>query len=497
VLRWYADFYTENNTQEANFLYLLSLFDRPMGLAEKDELVKHAECAAPLRTLNDLAWQPLEKTLENAGLLLHSEGMRTQWDCHPLIRSYFGQQFKETRPAQFRQAHRVLFEYYQKVPQKQQPDTLEELEPLYRAVVHGCLAEKYYEVDVIYWERILRKNAYYSQNKLGAYSQDLIILEKFFNQDWSPREFSGQKLQNVKPEQWLDIQAWLFGIASYCLTSLGRLKEAVRPRELNVMLAIKASEDGRDDNYKKKKWQSASKASRNLSDLQLLLGKIKEAIQTAQKTLEFAEASDNISERVKSHSRYAWIAYMQGDVLKSTECFQKAERIQQESEPNTPLLPLFSGFLYCSFLLDQADEQSKYEHILYRKVYVSKDERLLHIALEHLIIAKVHHKQGGTETDHFDEAVDKIRVAGTIQYLPMFLIDRANFYLDQQQVDKALRDLTEAWQIIKRSDMKLYAVDYHLAMRRYARVKQPEQVQFHENEAKRLIEATGYHLRKV
>ena len=69
--------------------------------------------------------------------------------------------------------------------------------------------------------------------------------------------------------------------------------------------------------------------------------------------------------------------------------------------------------------------------------------------------------------------------------------------MDQQQFDEALRDLDEAWQIIKRSDMKLYAVDYHLAMSRYARVQQPEKVQFHENEAKRLIEATGYHLRKV
>jgi len=51
--------------------------------------------------------------------------------------------------------------------------------------------------------------------------------------------------------------------------------------------------------------------------------------------------------------------------------------------------------------------------------------------------------------------------------------------LDQQQFDEALRDLDEAWQIIKRSDMKLYAVDYHLAMSRYARVQQPEAVQSH------------------
>jgi len=53
--------------------------------------------------------------------------------------------------------------------------------------------------------------------------------------------------------------------------------------------------------------------------------------------------------------------------------------------------------------------------------------------------------------------------------------------------------LAEAWLIIKRSDMKLYAVDYHLAMRR----AEPEKAQFHETEAKKLIAATGYYLRKV
>ncbi len=96
-------------------------------------------------------------------------------------------------------------------------------------------------------------------------------------------------------------------------------------------------------------------------------------------------------------------------------------------------------------------------------------------------------------TDYFKKAVSGIQEANQTLFFPMFLIDRANFYLDQQQFAEAKRDLAEAWQIIKRSDMKLYAVDYHLAMRR----AEPEKAQFHETEAKKLIAATGYHLRKV
>jgi len=126
-----------------------------MGLAEKEILVKQADFAAPLRELNDVTWIQLEQSLESAGLLLRNTD--TQWDCHPLIRRFFAQQFQENRPDKFRQAHKILFEYYQRVPQKMLPDTLEEIEPLYRAVVHGCLAGEYQKaLHEVYWRRILR-----------------------------------------------------------------------------------------------------------------------------------------------------------------------------------------------------------------------------------------------------------------------------------------------------------------------------------------------------
>jgi tetratricopeptide (TPR) repeat protein len=96
---------------------------------------------------------------------------------------------------------------------------------------------------------------------------------------------------------------------------------------------------------------------------------------------------------------------------------------------------------------------------------------------------------------YFDEAVAGIRKAGKVEFTPIFLIDRANFYLDQQQFNDALRDLDEARQIIERSKMNLYAVDYHLAMCRYVRLQQPSEAQQHLETAKVLITVTGYHLR--
>jgi len=455
-----------------------------MGLAEKDELVKHAECAAPLRTLNDLAWQPLEKTLENAGLLLHNEGMRTQWDCHPLIRSYFGRQFKETRTAQFQQAHLVLFEYYQKEPKKQQPDTLEELEPLYRAVVHGCLAGEYFKaLDAVYRERIKRGEEYYSTQKLGAYSQDLTALAAFFPGGWS--EPVQQDLSKAD-------QGWLLAAASFCLMSLGRLSEAVEPRQANLKIRLKTEA-----------WKEATRAAQNLVDLLLPLGRLSEAATAAQHAIDYATRSKDLFMQMISHAYFATVCHRQGQLTQAAQSFVTAEQLQQQDEPEHPQLYSLRGFQYCALLLDQATAQADIQQVVARGEYSLKiavtRKRLLHIALGHLTLARAYFKLEDYQqaAKHFDEAVAGIRKAGNIDNLPEFLIDRANFYLDQQQFDEGLRDLTEAWQIIKRSDMKLYAVDYHLAMSRYARVKQPEKVQFHENEAKRLIEATGYHLRKV
>ena len=424
------------------------------------------------------------KNVRKRGLLLHNEGMRTQWDCHPLIRSYFGRQFKETRTAQFQQAHLVLFEYYQKEPKKQQPDTLEELEPLYRAVVHGCLAGEYFKaLDAVYRERIKRGEEYYSTQKLGAYSQDLTALAAFFPGGWS--EPVQQDLSKAD-------QGWLLAAASFCLMSLGRLSEAVEPRQANLKIRLKTEA-----------WKEATRAAQNLVDLLLPLGRLSEAATAAQHAIDYATRSKDLSEQKGNHAYFATVCHWQGQLTQAAQSFVTAEQLQQQWQPEYPQLYSIWGFQYCALLLDQATAQADIQQVVARGEYslklMQQLENLLGIALDQLTLARAYFKLEAYQqaATYFDEAVAGIRKAGRINELPMFLIDRANFYLDQQQFDDALRDLTEAWQIIKRSDMKLYAVDYHLAMSRYARVKQPEKVQFHENEAKKLIEATGYHLRKV
>ncbi len=95
VMQWYDNYWSENAPERA-FLYLLGLFDRPMGDPERKVLFEKAEIAKPLAALNEDEFHALERNLEELGLLLPGPRIRVEWDCHPVVRTFFGRTFKKT-----------------------------------------------------------------------------------------------------------------------------------------------------------------------------------------------------------------------------------------------------------------------------------------------------------------------------------------------------------------------------------------------------------------
>ncbi len=267
VLSYYDTLLSDN---ERRFMYCLGLFDRPMHWKEKNALFKNALYAKPLKNLADLEWQDLQNALEIKGLLLkdsNQKAQRLQWDTHALIRQYFSIQFEKNDKKTFQDSHRVLFDYFQSVPDKNKPDTLEELAPLYRAVVHGCLAGEFQKARKdVYIERILRGGEEaYSLKKLGAYSQDLIAIAAFFPHGW---------LQPVDLS--IEEQAFLLLVASFCLMSLGRLAESIAPCEISIELLVKSN------NYKQ-----AANSAKSLVDLLILVGQLTDAERVAKQLIEY------------------------------------------------------------------------------------------------------------------------------------------------------------------------------------------------------------------
>lgn len=450
------------------FMRMLGFFDRPMGEGEKAVLLAEWKPAQILVDCSPNDWIDVLTDLEDTGLLTCSDNV---YDTHPLIRDYFSEINPEPT------AHRILFEYFQQLPEKKYPDTFAELEPLYRAVHRGCLAGEYQKAGLdVYQDRILRKTEYYSLKKLGTFAADLAAISDFFPQGW------GQTVQDELSE---DVQNWLLGQAAFYLAPLGRLQEAVVPYEACIQNSVKLE-------Y----WINASINAGNLIDLYLALGKLSEAEATAQQAINFAVRSGELFEQICGYYYLAVTLLQQGKLSASLGVFQQAEDVQTEREPESPYLYSIQGAQYAILHLERGTvtEMSKRGNY----VLMHNTGQIIDDAYGHIILALAENNPVNCYAA-FEQAVAKIWQAGRIDHVPYFLLHRAQFHYDQQNYPDAWRDLTEAEEIIDNCDMQLYKVDAQL-LRAHLHLQDPEH---HDPEqahtciqhAEQGINTSGYHLR--
>jgi hypothetical protein len=133
-------------TQVLAILRLLGLFDRPAA-ADCLNVLWSGEAVSCLTEsligLSEAQRNIILKRLEDSRLLTVSRdvsGMLISLDAHPLLREYFAKRLREQCFDAWRTAHRRLYDYLDATtPDKPQP-TLEDLQPFYQAVFHGCQA---------------------------------------------------------------------------------------------------------------------------------------------------------------------------------------------------------------------------------------------------------------------------------------------------------------------------------------------------------------------
>ena len=186
MLEGYAAWFGDG--PELRVLRLLGLFDRPAEAAALAALRAAPEIPGLSEGVgegNETAWKLAVARLRKARLVAAGEAGGGGLDAHPLVREYFGARLARQLPEAWREGNRRLYEHYRQVPEKDLPDTLDELLPLYAAVVHGCRAGRVQEAcDEVYWRRIHRGNESYSLKKLGAFGAELTALAAFFERPW-------------------------------------------------------------------------------------------------------------------------------------------------------------------------------------------------------------------------------------------------------------------------------------------------------------------------
>jgi len=466
-------------TAALSVLYLMGLFDRPVSPGAIRCLLQ-AKIAGLTDALgSDADWLYAIEDLREQSLLNEvNPDYPENLDCHPLIREYFGLQLQSQQPEAWQQAHKSLYEYYKALPEKELPDTLEEMQPLFSAVAHGCSAGVHQQaLDEVYWPRICRKSEFHSTAKLGAFSDDLATSAYFFTTQWQTPA-AGLTDHN---------KAVLLNWAGFRLRALGRLSEAVEPMQASVNMSSQ-----------QENWTEAAIGATNLSQLQLTLGDIKRSVNIAAKSVVFADKSGDMFQLMIDLATQGNALHQAGLLTQANEIFLAAEVLLQEQQPNYPRLYSSQGFQYCDLLLAQGDTEAALKRGIEMYDWDKPFGRILDDALHQLTLGRANFQQGDIEqaTNWLEQAVAGLRAAGTQHYLPHGLLARAVLFRQTHKFPLAHQDLQEVFDIADNSGMRLHLTDYHLEMARLLIAEEnTENLQYHINEAKRLINETGYHRR--
>jgi tetratricopeptide (TPR) repeat protein len=430
-----------------------------------------------LATMSDVDWILAVRRLSELELLSVSPDAI---DAHPLIREYFAVQLKRDQPQAFQAAHSRLFDHLcESTPHR--PDGINGLAPLYEAVTHGCLAGRHQEArDKVYTDRILRgteRGGFYSTNMLGAIGADLAAVAAFFD-----RSASGPWSQ-VSPNLTEAAQAWLLSQAAFSLRALGRLTEALQP-----MRAALESEVRRRD------WVNAAISASNLSELEVTLGRLPDAVTDARQAITYAEQGGDAFMRMVNHTAAADTLHQRGQRMEAGTLFAEAERMQQERQPQFDLLYSLRGFQYCDWLLALA-EQAAWQMVLNQhaansppqiaaglveverratitlKWMIDNEMGLLDIALDHLTLARMGVisailasplPQPTLAPLHVAGAVNGLRAAVSMNHVTLGLLTASLYHFVRGEHDLARKHLAEAQQIAERGPMPLFLADVHL-----------------------------------
>src|SRR6185437_8635141 len=401
--------------------------------------------------------------------------------------------------------HRRLYEHLRRKA-KELPETVEEMAPLYAAVVYGCLAGKRrHALDHVYWKRISRERQNFNSKRLGAFSSEAAVLSAFFTPPW---ERLAPGLREVD-------QPMLLNNAGFALRALGRLSAAMGLFRMAV-----------NRNIARKNWSEAANSVSNLSELLQVRGELNEALVQARKGVELADKSGDGVRRLYERTTLAAVLHAMGLWEEAAAQFDDAERMQNKvltrqvgfysikggvgrsravmMQPPWLHLYALQGFRYCDLLHDQGRIDEVRERAENALAWCGPNVAVLDIALDERCLGRAHaftvqrSASGGLAQAeaHLQKAVAGLRHAGYLEHLPLGLLARASLRTRTRNFLDARRDLDEALTLATRCGFRLHECDAHLGLARLALAEGNFATAVdHLARGHQLIEETGYHRR--
>jgi tetratricopeptide (TPR) repeat protein len=449
LLRWYDD---HLSSDQRAFMRIFSLFRGAVGDSEFNKVFREYIKLSDFHfkeLVRDLTERRLIQSSESKAKVLHSStdsleykplGLST-YTTHPLIKGYFEESFTEEDK---RECHKRIYQYFGEIAPKE-PQTLEDMQPLFEQVYHGCSAGLYDEVrDNVYRDRIRRGDEHFITHKLGAWETDLSLAQTFF----SKGNFSQLPLVSKKVDQ-----GWLLAVAGLALLCTGRPKEAEKLLNTAVNLYI-------EDN----KIAYASVGFCNLADLRFRMGELESALNSAEEALKMAEKAESDKDIRNSKAYLGQILYLLGRNREAEENFKKADELEKKISGHW--LYGIWGVFYADFLIsiNKIDEASE---LTQQNIEICKENNWINnISRCHRVLSAICRikKDYREAEEHLNTSLEIAKKVG-MPYLEIeALIEYGRLYLEKKEYKSAIDTANQALKLCERTGFKLYEPDAELIL---------------------------------
>lgn len=424
---------------EREFLFLIAIFDRAVSLTDIQTIANTESVPALTDKLANFSrneWYYGISLLCDANLI-------SKWrkngeiflDCHPIVRDFVGDYLVCNNEESWREAQSLLFDFLLE-RSEQQEDLMEELESLFRAVMHGANANRYLEAFDVYFNRI--KNRQFSISAEVSHHADHACLRAFFEKPWA-------KPIPSLPE---DAQMYILASTATNLIYLGKIKEALQPCYTGITWFLQ-----------NERWEEATAAAAPLASMLIASGDLPKAMELVDDLMPAAAKSQNDVVSAMASNFKAYILYLMGEMQSAKHHFEAGDEIISKLLPTQPVnLPTISAY-YCKFLLDTGEIPEALNRSLKTFAWRRRESWQVRIdttsllASDTLVQGLIFMELGDLTNARIclDEQVDLFRSLDEWLYLPTGLNYRARFLIRVGEFDKARSDLEESVDISKRT----------------------------------------------
>lgn len=472
LLRKYADKMSE---RELAFLKIFSLFRKEITEKEFAGVFRHKIEGTTfndvLVKINELDFKDLVDGLVDWRLISYDKTKKS-YTTHPLIKAYFKTAFYDEDKEL---CHKRIYEYFgEHAPD--QPETLEEMAPLFEQVYHGCAAGLYDEARRdVYWNRILKREKFFLFRNLGAWETDLSLLRNFFPEG----DLSRLPLASNKKSQ-----SWLLNSAGLVLVFTGRPREAREPLLTGVQMDIAAGD-----------WKSASTAYDNLCELQFRVGEIKDALESAKKSLGMAQKVGLDYEIMTSKVYLGHILHLSGARKEAEKRFKEADEVCAKISPYR--LHRGWGVFYADFLISIKSIGEALELTRQNLDICQADNSVNDLCACHRCLAAIERTNGNHKVAkiHAQKALELARKIG-LPFLEIeTLLEYGRLYLDTEKHKDAISAGNEVLRLCDRTGFSLYEPDAEVILgKAYLAQKEFDQAKKFANSALSKAKKMGYRL---